>query len=421
MSNLLKGWSEKKLGEIVEIVNGGTPSTSNTDFWGDDIPWITPKDLSGFDRRYISRGEKNITSQGLENSSAKLLPENTILFSSRAPIGYVAIAKNELTTNQGFKNIVCDEIKTHYLFMYYWLCNNANRIEKLSSGSTFSEASTSLMKSLNIELPVDLNEQKAIANILSSLDNKIELLKEQNKTLETIAQTIFKEWFVNFNYPDATGEMVESEMGEIPKGWRVGTIGDIANLKSGYAFKSEDFVDSSYCKVLKIKDLKGNGKVDLSNIDSINIDLVDNYRVRYFKLSEADIVLAMSGNTTGKIGIVPKSNDQIYLNQRVGKFFLKDEIYKNFLYIYLMLNNYESKILSMGYGSAQPNINPSQIENIKLILPSEDVLTTFGLVINPMFKRILNSISKIQTLETIRDSLLPRLMSGKLRVDEYDA
>ena len=120
--------------------------------------------------------------------------------------------------------------------MYYWLHNNAKQIEKLSSGSTFSEASTSLMKSLKITIP-KIDEQKQIANILSSFDKKIELLKVQNHTLETMAQTIFKEWFVDFNYPNATGEMIDNEKKKIPKGWRVGILDAIIKFINGDVFK----------------------------------------------------------------------------------------------------------------------------------------------------------------------------------------
>src|SRR5690606_26858988 len=103
---------ETTLGEVTSVQSGGTPSTKNKNYWGNDIPWITPKDLSGYESVFIEKGERSISKLGLDNSSAKLLPLNTILFSSRAPIGYVVIAKNEITTNQGFKNIICDEIKS---------------------------------------------------------------------------------------------------------------------------------------------------------------------------------------------------------------------------------------------------------------------------------------------------------------------
>jgi type I restriction enzyme S subunit len=151
----------------------------------------------------------------------------------------------------------------------------------------------------------------------------------------------------------------------------------LANLKSGYAFKSKDFVDISNYKALKIKDLKGNGVVSISDVSSVDENCTQIDRVQFFKLSQGDIVLAMSGNTTGKIGIVPPHKIQLFLNQRAGKFFLKDENFKSYLYNFLMSGNYEEKILAKGYGSAQPNINPTQIEGINIIIPTDDKMQDF--------------------------------------------
>lgn len=217
------GWVETTLGKVCDVQSGGTPSTKNNNtFWNGDIGWITPKDLSGYKKVFIEEGERSITQIGLDNSSAKLLPKHTILFSSRAPIGYVVISKNKISTNQGFKNLICDEVNSHYIYFYYLLKLKANHIEKLSSGSTFSEASASLMKSIEVSIPKDIKEQKAIAKILTAFDDKIENLQAQNNTLETTAQTIFKEWFGKYQIGD-----------DLPDGWRVGKITELFEVRDG--------------------------------------------------------------------------------------------------------------------------------------------------------------------------------------------
>jgi type I restriction enzyme S subunit len=208
-----------KLSEIGQIVAGGTPKTKIEEYWNGDVPWITPKDLSSHAGMYISRGERNISQVGLDNSSAKLLPKGTVLFTSRAPIGYVAIARNEVTTNQGFKSIIVNDEHDN-IFTYYLLKNNIDIIENHANGSTFKEISGSVMKSLEFGIP-SLREQKAIAHILSTLDDKIEVNNQINKTLENMAQAIFKQWFVDFEFPNedgepyksSGGEMIESELG----------------------------------------------------------------------------------------------------------------------------------------------------------------------------------------------------------------
>ena len=163
-----------KIEEIGEVVAGGTPSTKNDSYWNGEISWITPKDLSNFSGKYIVKGERNISKEGLNNSSAKILPKHTVLLSSRAPIGYIAIASKELTTNQGFKSLICDESLCHFEYFYYWLKLNVNYIIQNSSGSTFNEISASTFKNLEIQLP-PIKEQHIISSILKNIDKKIEL------------------------------------------------------------------------------------------------------------------------------------------------------------------------------------------------------------------------------------------------------
>ena len=170
----MEDWVEKKFSELGSIVGGATPSTKvESNYKDGEIPWITPKDLAGFRGRYIERGERNITKQGLESCSAQLMPANTVLFTSRAPIGYVAIAKNPVCTNQGFKSIIPNK-ETDYLFLYYLLKHNKQKIESLGSGTTFKEVSGYTMKNIAVSVPRDKGIQEKIGRILSSIDDKIE-------------------------------------------------------------------------------------------------------------------------------------------------------------------------------------------------------------------------------------------------------
>ena len=148
-----KGWEVKTIADIGDVISGGTPSTKNEEYYGGNISWITPKDLSGYDRKFISRGERSITELGLQKSSAKLLPKGTVLFSSRAPIGYVAISNQEVCTNQGFKSIVCNTEIINNNYVYYFLKLNKENIENISSGSTFKEISGTYMKNFKIIVP----------------------------------------------------------------------------------------------------------------------------------------------------------------------------------------------------------------------------------------------------------------------------
>ena len=158
------------------------------------MPWLSPKDLTGYRYRYISRGERNITKEGQLSCSTKLLPTGTILFSSRAPIGYVAIAQNPLCTNQGFKSIVPNE-KTDSLFLYYLLKCNAARIDGLGSGTTFKEVSGKVIGNYEVLVPENIWTQRRVANVLGTIDNKIELNQKINDYLAELAQALFIGWF----------------------------------------------------------------------------------------------------------------------------------------------------------------------------------------------------------------------------------
>lgn len=173
-----------KISEIGEVVGGGTPSTKYKEYYSTnkDISWITPKDLSGYTKMYISNGERYITSKGLNNSSAKMLPKDTILISSRAPIGYVAIAQKELATNQGFKSIIPDKTKILPEFLYFTMITKKSELENIATGSTFKEVSGKVMKNFEIDVPT-IEKQKQIIDKLIPIVRKIELNNEINTNL----------------------------------------------------------------------------------------------------------------------------------------------------------------------------------------------------------------------------------------------
>ena len=176
------GWRIGTLSDLGDIVAGGTPSKAKSEYYtGSGIHWLTPKDLSNYCGKYTSRGENDITRLGYQNSSAKLMPRGSVLFSSRAPIGYMTIAKNDICTNQGFKSVVPNFAGTGYI--YYWLKEHTENIERQASGSTFKEASGSLMKSFTALVPpkevLDRFEE-ALQPLLNSQEN----LEDESFTLK---------------------------------------------------------------------------------------------------------------------------------------------------------------------------------------------------------------------------------------------
>lgn len=192
-----ESWTWTTLGEIGLIVSGGTPSTKERQFWDGEIPWITPADLSGYSEKYISKGKRSITTLGLNSSSAKLLPEGSIVFSSRAPIGYVAITKEPLATNQGFKNLILTKsVSSDYV--YYYLSASKHIAEALANGTTFLEISGKSFSQIPIPLP-PLNEQyrivEKIEELFSDVDNTEQTLRKAQKQLELYKLSTLKNAF----------------------------------------------------------------------------------------------------------------------------------------------------------------------------------------------------------------------------------
>jgi type I restriction enzyme S subunit len=425
--SLPNGWVETTLGEVVDLAQG-VAINKKTDYVLCDkskgVPLLKINNL-------LNNTVDHYVDLELVPKKA-ILEKDDVIFTRTGQVGWVFTNKFGVLHNNSFKVIPNDGLSKKFLYWFLKQKSVYNYVQKVAAGSAQPDLNHGAFKTIEIRLPSDVKEQKAIAKILTSFDDKIELLQAQNKTLETIAQTIFKEWFLppyplkeeshslelsSENIPKST---LRNLGANLPEGWRVGKLGELAKLKSGYAFKSKDFVDCSSYKAIKIKDLKGNGVVGISDISSVNENCTKINRVQFFKLKQGDIVIAMSGNTTGKIGIIPPhSNIELYLNQRVGKLFLKNDDLKSYLYYFLMSGNYEEKILAKGYGSAQPNINPTQIEKINIIVPTDDKMHDFLSISNPIFNKVLDNNFQIQTLKQTRDTLLPKLMSGQLRVDEF--
>ncbi|MBO7598220.1 MAG: restriction endonuclease subunit S [Bacteroidales bacterium] len=178
------GWKVEKLGEIGEIIGGGTPSTEKEEYWNGEIPWLSPADLSDNTNIYVSKGNKNITQLGLAKSSAKMMPKDTVLLSSRAPVGYVALAKNPICTNQGFKSVVCNQSKIKPLYLYFFFKMNTNYLQSIATGATFPELSATMMKKLKVLLP-SIKLQEQFVDTISASIIKADLLFDQITNLTT--------------------------------------------------------------------------------------------------------------------------------------------------------------------------------------------------------------------------------------------
>ena len=377
-------WRKVKLGEIGEIISGGTPKTSIKEYWNGNISWLTPKDFSNKNSKYWTRGERNITKEGLENSSAKLLPKGTVLFTSRAPIGYIGISKADLCTNQGFKNIIVNEENSNE-FIYYLLKFITPQIINIAGGSTFKEISATALRDFEVYIPKSKKYQEKIAKILSDIDEKIELNNKINDNLEKQAQLIFKSWFIDF----------EPFNKEIPSDWRISTLEEITNLIAG-GDKPQNFSDvktKKYNVPIFSNGIVQNGLygyTDTAKIFDESVTVSARGTIGFVCLREIPYVPIVR-----LISIIPKNNI----------------ISAKFLYLWLKNINIQ------GTGSTQQQLTIPEFKKTKILVPNEKNMKKFTNLIKPLFEKIGKNNIENKKLSNLKNYLLPKLMNGEIDVE----
>ena len=260
-----------------------------------------------------------------------------------------------------------------------------------------------------VNLP-SLEEQQHIASILSALDKKIELNRRINDNLEQQAQALFKAWFVDFE-PFKDGRFVDSELGRIPEGWKIGLLNELIELQSGFAFKSDTFVEGGEYRLITIKAVQ-DGYLDISGASYINE--VPIKMPHYCFLQIGDMLLSLTGNV-GRVCIVSYNN--LLLNQRVAKIKPIKELDRMFAYTLFRRNEFKNRLIYLAKGTAQLNLSPIETIKQKVIIPPRHILNRYGTIANIMYDSMIEKMQESIALTKLRDTLLPRLMSGELNVN----
>lgn len=438
-------WKEYKISEFADVIGGGTPSTKIEEYYNGTIPWLTPRDMSTHSSKYISEGARSITSLGLKKSSARLVPKDTVLFTSRAPIGYIAIAKQEVSTNQGFKSLICNDKIAHNEYIYYLLKSKVFAIESIASGSTFKEVSGSVLKNFILQLP-SIPTQKRIAHILSTLDDKIELNRKMNQTLEEMAQALFKSWFVDFDpvhgkakctsdkeLEEAAKELgiskevldlfpsefEESELGMIPKRWKVSNIEDFAKVVDCLHSKKPLEVNFYTGKILlQLNNIQDDG---LLNINKVFYIAEEDYQkwISRIEVTENDFVITNVGRV-GAVSRIPKSF-KAAIGRNMTAIRLSSLEYVSFLQTALTSTYMKNEIVKKtDVGTILNALNVKNIPKLRLIIADDKLMKMFDFLIAPLQNKREQMQQEIQTLQQTRDTLLPKLLSGELDVSELD-
>ena len=392
-------WKECKIADLGTVIGGATPSTKNAaNYENGTIAWITPKDLSTFTGRYIQRGERNITEIGLKSCSTQLLPTNSVLFSSRAPIGYIAIAANEVCTNQGFKSVIPND-DTDPLFLYYLLKYNKDKIESMGSGTTFKEISGNTMKSISVRVPKDVSVQKRISAMLGMIDDKIEENERINDNLEQQVLAMYRNKFIDTTNAERTicraDEFFDISIGKTPP----------RKESQWFSNNPEDVTWVS------ISDMGSCGLYIRKSSERLTQEAVKRFNI---KVVPDNTVLLSFKLTVGRIAI---TNGEMTTNEAIAHFKTDCKSINEYLYCFLRCFNFETMGSTSSIATA---VNSKIIKGMPFVVPTNYELKEFHDIAAPMFAQIKANQNEIYNLTALRDTLLPKLMSGELDVSAIE-
>jgi type I restriction enzyme S subunit len=390
-ANLPKTWRVATIGDVAEVVSGGTPSTKREDYFGGIIPWITPADLSGYGEKRIRKGRRNISEKGLSESSAVLLPEGSVIFSSRAPIGYVAIAANPLATNQGCKNFIPSEaVFSDYL--YYYLKSAKKIAEQLASGTTFLEISAKKAAKIPIPLPPVAEQRRIVAKIdqlFERLEAGATYLESTQVQCKLYRESVLKCAFrgtlsLDWRLKDldampaltSSDELLTSHANKkglnpdssefqrfgrprLPSNWAWTTLGQVCKTTSG-GTPSRRRADYYGGNIPWLKSGELNDGVVVSSEEAITEEALENSSTKI--IPKGTLLIALYGATVGKMAVL---GIDAAINQAICAIFPASVLNRTYLFWFLM--QHKKELLQARKGGAQPNISQKIVNDI--ILP----------------------------------------------------
>ena len=411
-----EGWKEVDIQSIaLKVTSGGTPLRKMSEYYGGSIPWVKTKQVN-YNRIYDS--EEYLTELGLQNSSAKLIPENSIIiamYGDGNTAGRCAINKVPVTTNQACCNIIIDQNLADYNFIYYYLSTQYDKLVSLKSGAGQQNLNAQTIKEFVINLP-PLETQKKIASILSGYDDLIENNLKRIKILEEMAQQNYEEWFVRMRFPGHESATINPETGllegddlSLPKGWEKVKLGDLGEIVTGKtpSTSKEEYYNGNI-PFIKTPDMNGFVYV----IETNQYLTQEGSNVQKNKiLDKNDLVVSCIGSA-GAYALVSRPSQ---FNQQINglKFYKKEYTYFTFCYA----KGLKEILEALGSnGATMTNVNKGKFEQIDIVLPNEELLNQFHQFAKPYFENILNLQNQNQRLREARDILLPRLMMGMIEV-----
>ena len=415
------------IADMGKTITGKTPSSQYPSDFGDKFMFVTPTD--NFDNKFITKTERHLSIVGLEKLKSKALPPyNLMITCIGSAMGKVSINKSTCVTNQQINSILIDRLKYSTDYVYYVLRNNYKKLRNASSGSTaLPLLNKTDFNSLKLDVHIDLNVQKSIADVLSALDAKLDHNTRINSELESMVKTLYDYWFVQFDFPDKNGKPYKSSGGkmvwnvelkrDIPEGWEVLRLADVISRSATGLNPRDNFKlgqgDNYYITIRNVK----NGKI----IFDTNCDRVDDDALRIINersdLRPGDILFT-SIEPVGVTYFIHESPKNWNINESV--FTLRpnrDRVSSE--YLFMLLSSLEMKAFTnnVSAGSIHKGIRHGVLKTFKVSYGRKELIEDFSDYIRPILKRINLLDKENQRLSELRDWLLPMLMNGQVKVN----
>ena len=380
---------KKRLGDICEIVTGATPKTNIKEFWDGDINWITPAELTE-DTYIINESLRKITTEGVEKTGLKSFPKGTVILSSRAPIGKVAIAGCEMYCNQGFKNLVCSK-QINNRFLYWYLKGHKEYLNSLGRGATFKEISKAIVENIEICLPT-LEKQEKYADILEQCNGIIQIKKGQLRKLDTLVKSRFVELF---------GDPVINSMG-----WKKALIGDDCFVTKLAGFEYTQYInyeDSGDVVMVKAQNVK-NGKLNRKELSFISNEVSDS--LPRSQLAPGDVVMTYVGANIGDVAIIDNEY-KYHLAPNVAKIRPDSERYNSiyFMYMLMLLNAY---IVKNSADTAKAALGMERIRKLNVFVPPIELQNQFADFVASVDKSKSKIQKSLEETQLLFDSLMQK-------------
>lgn len=382
------------LGKVCTVVGGGTPRRNNPAYFGGNIPWATPSDVTALDGLLIERTKKNLTDIGLRESSARLVPAGTVLMTSRATIGHTAIAAVPMATNQGFANLTCSEaVEPEYLA--FWLRYRKDELIQLSGGTTFKEIPKSTLKKILIALP-SLEEQRRIVGILNRASHIERLRARATDRLQQFIPALFLKMF---------GDPVVN-----PAGWRMVALGDICvSVQYGTSKKASDYTEG--IPVLRMGNVTYRGNLDCEDLKYVELGDRD---FRKYSLRVGDILFnrTNSRDLVGKTSLWDGRFDAVAASYFIRIRVDENTVLPTYVWAFLNTDTMKGHLFAMARGAiGQANINAKEVKSLLLPLPPLEKQREFATLVSRAYRTMGKTQAAANTAAALSASLMNRLLA----------